>query len=182
MAYEPIQVVRLASGLGFPQMDKAPEAATQSFKLGVPLSLSSGFLAESDFGTAVLIYGFSSEAAHNLAVAGTAQELSEGTPPNQPSAKIIPLGAWMRDGLVGFYAANGLTIFSIKLKDGQTFSQALVAGGTLYGLTKDGTSGFWYLDSADTSGNNAVARIVGVDPNDSTRVHFQIDASKRYFS
>jgi len=182
MAYEPIAAVRVDSGLGFPQMDRAPEAASKTFKQGVPLVLASGYLQEAAFSGAEIVYGVSSESAHNLSVAGTATDLSEGAPINQPSAKIIPVGAWMRDGNVGFYAANGRTVFSIKLKDTQTFSQALIAAGTLYGLTKDGTSGFWYLDTTDTSGDNAVARLVGVDPNDNTRVYFQFDSTKRYFN
>lgn len=182
MAFEPIRAVRVDTGPGFPQMDRFPEAASKTFKTGVPLTLASGFLQECAFSGADIVHSVSAEDAHNLSVAGTAQELSEGTPPNQPSAKITPIGAWMRDGNVGAYAANGKTIFSIKLNTGQTFSQALIASGVLYGLTKDATSGFWFLDTTDTSGNNAVARIVGVDPGDNTRVWIQFDASKRYFN
>ncbi len=181
MAYEPVKAVRV-TGLGFPAMDRGPEAASKTFQIGVPLSLSAGFLQETDFGSDTIVYGFSAEAAHNLTTAGTKQDLSEGTPPNQPNAVITPVGAWMRDGNVGFYAANGLTVFSIKLKTGQTFSQALLAAATLYGLFKDGASGFWYLDTTDTGGNNAVARIVDVDSSDNTRVFIQIDSTKRYFS
>lgn len=182
MAYEPIQAVQLLSGLGFPAMTRCPEKASQTFKQGVPLVLSGGYLQEAAFGAAEIIYGVSSEAGHNQASDGVAAELSEGTPPNQASAVITPIGAWLRDGKVGIYKADGSTVFSVKLKAGQTFSQALVAAGTYYGLVKDGTSNFWYLDSTDTSGDNAVAQLIGVDPSDSTRVFFQFKAALRYFA
>lgn len=180
--YIPIAPLR-SSGLGFPLMDRGPEAASKTFKIGVPLSLVSGYLQETDFATDTIVHSFSSEQAHNLTAAGTAQDASEGTPINQPNAKITPVGAWIRDGLVGYYAADGKSTFLISLKDGQTFSQALVTSGALYGLTKDGTTGLWYLDTADTAGANAVLRVVGPDPTgNTTRVEVQVDATKRFFN
>lgn len=189
VSYEPIKAIKtLAGGTAFPAMGKFPEAASKTFKIGVPLTLSGGYLQEAAFSGADIVHGISSEAAHNLASAGTAQDLSEGTPPNQTAAVITPIGAWMRDGNIGEYLADGRTVFSIMLKDGQVFTQSLVANATLYGLTKDNTSGFWYLDNTDTSGNNAVAILLGVDPSSpntvtlGARVFFMFDESKRYFN
>jgi hypothetical protein len=83
--------------------------------------------------------------------------------------------------------ANGLTVFSIALKTGQVFTQALIIAGTLYGLTKDATSHFWYMDTTVTSGNSAVANLIGVDPSSpntaagGTRVFFQFAEASRYW-
>ena len=189
VSYEPIKAVRtLGSAAAFPAAIRAPEAATQTFQLGVPTMLNgSGYIVEWTTGAANVVYGVSSEPAHDLTTAGTPQDESEGTPPNQPSAITTAIGAWPRDGNIGEYMANGLTVFSIALKAGQTFTQALIIAGTYYGLTKDATSHFWYLDTTVTSGNSAVANLIGVDPtcpNTATggcRVFFQFIESQRYF-
>lgn len=185
VAYEPIRLYR-STGEGFPLMKHPPEGATKTFKLGVPLVLSSGLAQECAFGAPEIVYGVSSEAGHNLAVAATAEELSVETPPNQASAKVIPLGAPIKDGTVGCYAANGQNEFSVMLLDGQVYTNAM-NGGT-YGLTKDVTSGFWYLDNTDTTGDNAVAVCTGVDPsspNSATlgaRVTFRFKSTLRVFA
>lgn len=188
VAYEPIKLYRADQGLGFPAMSRYPEGATQTFKMGVPLTLAAGYLQEAAFGAAEIIYGVSAEPGHNLTASGTAQELSEGVPPNQPSAVTTPVGAWIRDGKIGLYQANDHNIFSISLKATQTFSQALIVNpATLYGLTKDGTTGFWYLDTADTAGDNAVAILIGMDPSSPNtsaggcRVFFKFAPTKRFF-
>lgn len=188
VSYEPIQAVRtLGSAAAFPAATRAPEAASQTFKRGVPCMLSSGNIVEFSTGGANIVYGVSSEPAHNLTSAGTAQDENEGTPQNQASAITTAVGAWPRDGNCGEYLANGLTVFSIALKAGQTFSQTLLAAGTVYGLVKDATSGYWYLDNTVTSGNGAVAVLLGVDPScpntaaGGCRVYFQFASSKRYF-
>lgn len=188
VSYEPIRAVQVQSQQGaLPAAGRAPEDAAQTFKVGVPIRLVSGLVQECTFSAADIVYGISSEPAHNLTTAATAQDLSEGTPQNQASAITTPVGAWIRDGLLGFYKANGLTIFSISLKTGQVFTQALVIPGTLYGLTKDATTGFWYLDNTDTTGNNAVANLIGVDPScpntvaGGSRVYFTFAAAARAF-
>lgn len=188
VAYEPIKIWNMNAGLGFPTMTREPEAATQTNKLGTPVKLVAGYLTEVDFVGADIVYGVTSEPAHNLATSGTAKQSSEDTPPNQTSAVITPIGAWMRDGNLGVYHADGNTVFSISLKAGQVFTQALITiNTTLYGLTKDATSGFWYLDNTDTAGNNAVAILLGMDPSSPNtaaggcRVFFQFAPSKRFF-
>lgn len=185
VAYEPIKLA-YSHGEGFPAMIRESEGASKTFKIGVPLVLSSGNLQECAFGGAEIVYGVSSEAAHNLTAANTAEELSIETPPNQSSAKVIPVGAPIKDGKIGCYKANGSNVFSIMLKDGQVFAQSMI--GSTFGLTKDATSGFWYLDNTDTTGDNAVAKCLGVDPSSpntvaaGARVYFMFAASLRYFS
>lgn len=188
VTYEPIKAVRVISSQGnAPQLFRVPEDASQTFKLGVPCRLVSGYVEECTFGGADIVYGISAEPAHNLASAGTLQDENEGSPPNQPSAVTTAVGAWIRDGNIGLYGANGQTVFSIALKSGQTFTQALLIAGTFYGITKDATSGFWFLDNTVTGGNSAVANLLGVDPSSpntaagGSRVFFMFAESKRYF-
>lgn len=187
--YEPIKAAfNYRGGDAFPAMDRFPEKGSQTFKIGVPLHLSSGYLQEVSFSGADIIYGISSEAGNDLSGDGTADEgASQGTPPNQSSAKIIPVGAKFKDGNIGIYLADGQTVFSIMLEDGEVFTQALIINpATLYGITKDSGSGFWFIDQDDTSGNNAVAKIISVDPQSpntvakGARVFFQFGAAKRF--
>lgn len=184
MAYRPIVAVRTLNGVGMVAHDRLSEKATQTFKMGVPLVFSGGVLQEAAFGGPEIVVGVSSEPGHNLAVAGTAEQgTSEGTPPNQSSAKIIPVGAWMKDGKIGLYLANGGNVFEASLKDGQTYSDALLSGGaTFYGLTKDGSTGFWYIDTADTSGDNAVVEIIGGKSSDTTSAYFIFKSALRYYA
>ena len=169
------------------EMRRWSEAATQTYKQGVPLRLSSGDLVECDTAdpwvAADVVVGISAEPGHNLTTAGTKEPAySEGSPVNQASAKIIPAGAWSRDGNCGFYPADGKNVFLISLKSGQTYSEALkVAAGSYYTLKQDGTSKYWYLDSTDLVGNNAVAEIVGGVSDDTTKVLFRFKAAQRYF-
>lgn len=188
--YEPCKPYRtIAGGSGVPQQMRLAEDATQTYKEGVPLMFVSGVLQECAFSSADIVVGFSAERGHNLTTADTAEAgYSEGTARNQASSRIIPPGAWMKDGKCGVFIADENTIFSIALKATQTFSNALLVAGTLYGITKDSTSGFWYLDTADTSGNNAVLELIGMDPSSPNtsaggcRVLVRVAAAKRYFN
>jgi hypothetical protein len=185
VAYEPIKCVRTLSGLGFPSMERVGEVAAQTFVLGAPLVLNAGNLQECTFGGAEIVYGVSAEPGHNLTTANTAEEgYSEGHPQNQSSGKIIPHGAWPKDGKVGVYRADAQNIFSIALKAGQVFTQAMI--GTTYGIVKD-ASGYWYLDNTDVAGDNVVATVIGNDdsaPNTvagGARVFFQFISTLRFF-
>jgi hypothetical protein len=184
VSYEPIRLY-FSQGEGAPAHIRESEGASKTFKMGVPLVLSSGNLQECAFGGAEIVYGVSSEAAHNLTTANTAQETSYATPPNQASAKTIAVGSPIVDGKIGCYKANGANRFSIMLKDGQVFAQSMI--GSTFGLTKDATSGFWYLDNTDTTGDNAVARCEGLDPSSpntaagGARVFFTFVSALRYF-
>lgn len=183
MAYRPIVAVQTLSGVGVPAQDRLGEKATQTFKMGVPLVFSAGVLQEAAFGGAETVVGVSVEAGHNLAVAETAEQgFSEGNPPNQAGAKIIPVGAWMKDGKIGFYKASGENVFLASLKVGQTYSSALLVAGTYYGLTKDGTTGFWYIDTTVTVGNSAVVQLVSGVSDDNTSALFIFKAALRYYN
>ena len=184
VAYEPIRVAR-SVGEGAPRKVSPPEGATKTHKDGVPMVLSSGLAQEAAFGAAEIVHGVSIGPGSNLAVAGTAEELSLGAAPNMASSKIIPVGAPIKDGYSHMYAADGRTTFYIMLKDGQVFTNAMV--GATFGLVKDGTSGYWFMDNTDTSGDNAVAVCRGVDPSSpntvalGARVLFQFLAALRAF-
>lgn len=189
MAYGPIQLAN-ASGQVMVQQ-RWPEGASLTCKQGVPLRLSSGNLipcdmatsSGADWGSADIVVGVSSEPGHNLTTAGTPEPAySEGTPPNQPLGRIIPRGAWLRDGKIGFYPANGVNVFLISLATGVSYTEALkVAVGTYYALKYDSTSGFWYCDSGDTSGNNICLEILGGVSDDATKVLVRFKASQRQF-
>lgn len=188
VTYEPIKPYRVnTGGASMPQIARLAEKATQTFKQGVPLKYNSGVLDEVTFSAADVIVGFSAEPGHNLTTADTPEPAtSEGTAPNQASSRIIPVGAWMKDGKVGTYVADENTIFSAFAKNGP-FTNSMMIAGTFYGLTKDNTSGFWYVDLTDTSGNNAVVELLGVDPScpntvaDGVRVYFRIKNASRYY-
>ncbi len=190
VTYEPIKASYVFGNQGStPAMLRTPEGATQTFQLGVPTQLVGGFVQEWTTMGVTTIYGVSAQKAANYTVAGVPVDLNDpaaGPPPNQPAAIVIPMGAALRDGNTGVYVANGATVFTIALKLGQVFTQALLIPGTLYGLTKDATTGFWYLDTTVTGGNSAAAVLLGVDsscPNDATygsRVFFQFAASRRF--
>ncbi len=184
MGYGPIELVN-ASGVT-QLVDAIAEAASQTFKRGVPLRLSSGTLVECDsndpWGSADVVVGVSVGAGKNLTTADTAEEgYSIGSAPNQSSSKIIPLGVPVKSGKCSFYRADGRNVFEISLASGQTFATANIVAGSYYAIKKDATTGYWYLDNTDTSGNNAVATIVGVNPNDSTKVRFQFKSSQRLY-
>lgn len=184
MPYDPIKLAY--SGSAAQSHDRWPEAASQTFKLGRVLRSSSGNLAASDtadpWTAADVVVGIASEAGHNLTTAGTAEPAtSEGTPRNQPSAKIFAKGAWIKDGKCGFYPANGSNVFEASLKAGQTFTQSLVVAGSYYAIKYDATSGFEYVDSTDTIGNNCVAEIIGGLSHDNTKVLIRFKAGQRYF-
>lgn len=191
VTYEPFKAVRVASSAAAaPAMERHPEAATQTFKIGVPVMLDGGGnIVEFSSAAPNIVYGVSYEPAHNLTVAGVKQDLSEAAPINQAGGVTTPIGAWIRDGKLGLYQANGLTVFSGVLKLGQIFTQALLIAGTSYGITKDATTGLWFIDTTVVAGNSAVVTIIGGDasptaPNDAVqgaRVLFFFTQSKRFF-
>lgn len=194
VSYEPMKPVRVLSSQGnIPQLFRPPEGALQTFKIGVPTMIVGGYVQEFSTAAANTVYGVSAEQAHNYAVAGVPVDLNDpaaGPPPNQPNALVIPMGAALRDGNNGTYGANGQTVFSIAMKLGQVFTQALMVAGALYGIAKDATSGFWYFDSTITNGNAAVLELLGADippsaPNDAVlgaRVFVQFAAARRFFT
>ena len=187
VSYEPIKHVYRRGTSGMPLVIRAPEAATQTFKTGTPLALSSGLAQASAFGGSELVYGVSAEAGSNLSVANTAEQgTNEGAPQNQTSAVTIPVGSRFKDGKCGVYLADENSVFSAMLKDGQVFTQGLVSA-TRYELAKDSTSGFWYIDNTSNGTNDEhCVNVTAVDPsspNSATlgaRVYFVFAPAARF--
>jgi|SRR5580765_3830416 len=180
-----IQPIRLLYSTSVPQeLLDAPEAATQIFSLGAPLRLIGGFaaIADSNWAAADVVYGIAAEPAHNLTTAGTPKPaFSEASPPNQPLAVIIPIGAWNRNGTVMMYKANSQNVFLASLAPGVSFAQSMVQSGQYCKLTYDAVSTLWYVDSGTTSGNGAVCEILGGVSDDPNLVRFRFKAGQRFF-
>lgn len=161
MAYIPIGVRQVQGVNGaFAHVERYGEAAVQTFKIGVPLVLSNGFLQESGTisGATNTILGFGMEAGNNLVTAGVAKTLTYGTVQGQSAAVLIPVGAPPNDGTMGVLVAEDNIIYMAAT----LVTHALVATdlGALFGLTKDSTSGQWYVDTTITStGSGACLRV-----------------------
>jgi hypothetical protein len=162
-----------------------PERAGQTFKSGVPIMpYTTGltkFTQEWDGTTVALgIWGIGYAPGSNLPTNGAGAPVQFGPvgPPraqstfgsviNQPNAVNIAVGSPASDGRTLFMQALQDTIFQ-AIYDNSTGTVAAdytpTSGqvGTAYGLTKD-ANGFWYIDGGVTGGN-AVAEIVGQDPD-----------------
>lgn len=180
MPIKPIEVH--STGVTAAPLMSFPEAAGQTFLTGSPLRLVSGFVQECEnanpWTAADIVIGFSTGPGQNLAVAGAEEEgASYASPFNQPLGKTIAPGTPYKTGQCLFEPTNAHKQFRISLQNGGTFSQALVVPNTYYALRKD-ASGAWYCDSTDTSGNNNVLQILGVDSTDNTVVICKIKASQ----
>lgn len=159
----------LGSTAALPQQKRLPEGASKTFKVGVPVVLTTGAIAESGVITgAATIVGFSSEPAHNLTTLGTAPIGGSGTTfgsvPNQSSAVNVPIGAPMADGNCGVYIASNETIFQGKTASNYTITGA--TRGAIFGLTKDSGTAQWFVDTDITAANSgAILEVVDlVDP------------------
>lgn len=166
---QPIEVVSTISG-NSPRGARIAEAATQTFKLGTPVELDgSGNVAAWDGTTITLgIAGITTEPGANLTTAGTALTVTFGSVPFQSSAVNIPRGAPFNDGKNGFFVGDDDTVYRATFgNNGNAATPAKTDVGIAYGMTKDATSGFWYVDKNKTGGN-AVLRITEQDPRDGT--------------
>ncbi len=165
--YQPVEFVRNANGVGAAPIRQMPEKSGSTFVPGTPLVLNGGYTEESADQIVGTLVGFAVSTGQNLTASGTAEDgTSEGHPQNQPSAKIIPVGAWMKSGrttVVAKVASLVDPVFSAHLKLGQVYTDAMI--GTRYELNKDVTTGCWVIDNTD-SGTNAehVCKVIGVDP------------------
>lgn len=152
MAYTPIvPYKRLDGNPGqFPMM-RYPENAGSSAKRGVPVAMTAGMVDESATidGVTKTIIGFSSEFFHNLTTDNTPKPLTYGSVDNQSAAVLIPGGAPLSDGKIGVFIAKDEVMFRGKLKSDQ--SVALTDLPRLAGLTKDGTTGQWFVDITDAT-------------------------------
>jgi len=149
---------------GTPQARRLLEKAAQTFKMGVPVVVdSTGYLIESPtISSALKIAGFSQEQAANLTTSGIPKVMAlTQTPQNQPAALIIPGGVPPNDGRCGVNIADDNSQFILPCDLGHT--PAVTDVGLIYGLTKDATSGQWYLDTAITAaGSGAIAQITEI--------------------
>lgn len=150
----------LGSGTAVAHMKRLPEKLTQTFLQGTPVQVDAGtgFVQANptiNSAATALIAGFSTEPANNLTASGTAKTLTQtGNPPNQSSAVFIPVGAWPNDGTMGFYLVDDFMIFRGLLGHSATDANATIAQtdvGSIFGLTKDATTGFWYVDKNITT-------------------------------
>lgn len=164
-----------SSNEGPPPVDRPKEAATQTFKNGVPVQLVAGFAQEWDGITVALgIHGVSKDYGSNLTVAGTAQTLTFGQVPNQALAVNIPRGAPLNDGKITVETASQLSTFTGQVGPAQT--PVLADIGKTFGMTKD-TDGHWFVDRTKV-GATAVVTITELDQFDTARgVHFVFLAS-----
>jgi hypothetical protein len=162
-----------------------PEKAGQTFKQGVPVqpyTTGTTTYVQAWDGTTVAngIWGISYAYGQNLPTNGAGSPSGFGPvgPPraiatygsviNEPSAVNIAVGTPATDGRTYFMQADSSTIFA-AIYDNSTgttaanYTPTTSQEGTAYGLTVD-ANGFWYVDGGVT-GANAVAKIVGANPN-----------------
>lgn len=193
----PIQPVESISGNQFRAM-RLIEEATQTFKVGTPLSVAAGdggiqaWVANTQGPGQGGVCGISYEAASNLASTGLgaptpfspffgigAAAGTFGSVPNEASAKNIAHGAPLNDGRVGFILPAADVIFSATFgNNGNTATPLNTDVGKQYGLTLDTGGNFWYVDkNKTTAGTNTAVTIIALDLRDvpaaGTRVLFQ---------
>lgn len=151
-----------------PVMRRLTETSAQTFKNGVPVTVTSGAVVEwsGNNPQTNIIAGIAKEAGQNLTNTGVPDTLNYGSVPNQPSAVNIPVGAPISDGLIAVEMASQDSVFWGQVLSGQT-----PVVGTNYGMTKDGTTNYWYVDTTKT-GANAVCTVVALDENDDLGVYF----------
>jgi hypothetical protein len=158
-----------------------PEEAGQTFLAGVPVMIdgADGGIKEWTGNVADLIAGISAGDGSNLATTGLnapgamlpylglgATLTYPQAVPNQPNAKIIPIGAPFNDGRIPFYAASQDTVFEGQVGPAQTTVAQDV--GVAYGLTKDADN-HWYIDRTKT-GANAVLVVQMLHPLDGPKL------------
>ena len=181
----PIVPIQTVSG-NQPKIMRLAEAATRTFKKGAAVIVTSGYLNEHAAFSADtdVLAGFATEAAHNQAVAGTAGPgLTYGSVPNQAAAVLIAVGSPPEDGCCGVFVAVEDTLFV-----GYTNTDAVLAvtdRAAQAGLTKDATSGFWFVDRTITDTNGQILEIIELlDPVGTSggRVIFKINKANQQLS
>jgi hypothetical protein len=158
-----------------------PEAATQTFPLGVPVQLTGGYVAIWGGAYANLIAGFSRTLGQNLATngAGAPSPFGQfgpplaiqtwGNIPTQANAVNIALGTPVATGRTLFDVAIASTIFEIQCdaSSGVVYNPTQANVGGSFGLTLDAGNASVYLDLAKTTvGTNTAVMIVGLSPVD----------------
>jgi hypothetical protein len=133
---QPIQAAMGQGGWGNQMVFHGIEAASQSYKIGAPLVNSSGSLVEAS--------------ANPTAIIGVALAAATGV-----TAADIPFMPAVQDSayfLISIDKASGQAGASAKLAQTNVYAT--------YGITKDSTTGFWYLD-VDKSGSNQKVMVMG---------------------
>jgi hypothetical protein len=172
MATSLISSIQTISG-NQPRIRDIPEAATQTFLSGTPVALNASGNVIAWAGSIVTtlvgsIIGIAKNPGKNLTTAGTAQQLSQGSVPNQPSAQNIQRPYFDPDGNTLLETADPDTIFVGQVGPAESVTQANV--GVPYGISID-TDNHWYVDTAKvTVGTNTCVMIVKLDPNDQAAV------------
>jgi len=160
----------IGSSDALPLTQRLPQNTSQTFNAGTPVSLSSGYIQATGTvnSTTVVIAGIAQQPGDNLSSAGVApiggSKVTFGSVPNQTAAVNIPIGAPMADGNTGVYVANNNTIFYGVVDGAHTTAAADI--GSIYGLTKDGTTSNWFVDTTiTTAGGGACVEVLEfVDP------------------
>lgn len=159
----PIKVWKVLGGNGAqPEHRRLKEDAGETMKVGTPVVVQSsdGMLIESPtLSSALTIAGFCAEPGANLASDGVPKTLTYGSVENQANAVLIPGGAPPNDGKCGVWIANDRTLFIGVVRGADTPAQSDI--GKIYGLTKNGTSGYWEVDKSITAAaNGAIVEII----------------------
>jgi len=149
------------------------EKATQTFLQGTPVQIdvagATGFIiaAPTIAGVTNVFLGFAQEPGHNLTTSGVGTSgitYGAGTIPNQPSAILLAGGGPIIDGTVGVYSADDQVEFVGTYGDSSNNALAVLAQaqvGAIFGLTKDATNLFWYVDNhITTSAGGACVEII----------------------
>ena len=162
-------VVRQSKTNNAPVVANVGEKASQTFKAGTIVALSTGYIAAwggVNPSGAAAIAGVSIVAGSNLTTANTAKTLTFGSVPNQSSAVNIPVGAPANDGKCEIYTGNSNTIFAGTFgNNGNAATIAVTDVGVHYGLTIDSGSNYWYVDKNKTTvGTNTAVQVEGIDP------------------
>lgn len=163
-----------------PYTSAQPEKAGQTFAFGTPVQLSGGYVQAWDGATVTAgILGIAESFGLNLAsnglgaptppfggITGTGAIQTYGSVPNEPNAVNIALATPISDGRTLYMEPNQDNIFQALFDNSAgnvaadwTPTQADL--GVNYGLTKDATKPYWYVDKNKT-GANAVLQIVGL--------------------
>lgn len=131
--------LRVAKGLGTHSHASftLPEAASQTFKKGSPIVVSSGYAQEASDDSEVL-YGIADEPGENGDSAG------------DKNVRVIPaLPGYLFEGVLGSSSATEHALAATDI-------------GAVYGFNKDSTNGGWYLDDQETAVGTVRARVVGL--------------------
>lgn len=144
-----------------PQQRRLLEVSGEDCVRGAVIVVTAGYAVESGAISAdtTQIAGFAAEAGHSQTSSGVAGPgLTYGSVPNQTAADIIAVGSPPEDGRLGVYLACDGTLFCGYTDSAHTL--AVTDVGSQAGLTKDGTTGIWFVDFTITDTNGQIVEIV----------------------